>query len=181
MTREMPSTSSTATSGRVVTSRFVKIASRARLVASVVEVDSLAAVEVSEAALAPEEVSALAAVSEAALVVVEATQEAVAVALAVVHRVVVQVSSRALAQTRLTPSLTSLLLAPSLAARSTSVTCHGQLATRILLNFSPRLEKLSAPRFSTSQMAAHAELVSSNLRSSEMLKLRLVCASLSPH
>jgi len=128
--REMPSTSSTAMSGRVATSRSVRIASPARQVASAVVVDSPAVAAASEVVLVVEEEASVAAVVASE----EASAHAVATEVEVLeaHQVVALDSSLTPAQTPPTPSLTLLLVAESQATPSTSATCPGRPATRIL-------------------------------------------------
>jgi hypothetical protein len=157
--------------GRVASSRFVRIASLALLAASAVVVDSAAAVALLVALEDVAEVSVPAAALEAALEVAEATLAVVATAVVLL---VALPSTPTLHQQRRTHSRTTLLPVVSPATLSTYATCPGRLATRTLLSSSPLSARSNAPRSSTSLTVALAELVSLSSRRLQMLRPLLV-------
>lgn len=174
----MPSTSSMAMIGRDATSRCAKIALLVHLavVASVVAVASEA---VAASAAASAVVEALA-VAEGSVVVLEAVEDLVEEVEEVeevateARLVAVQASREAPPLKPRTHSPTLLRLEGSLVTPSTSGTFRGLPATRTSSSSSLLLERLSAPRFNTSPMAALVALVLSSSRRLAMPKQQSV-------
>jgi hypothetical protein len=171
MTPGTPSPSSMDMSGKAVTLRFAKTGLLATLAASAGAVALEAVVALAEA-LAPAEALALVEASVEASVGVEASVEAT-VDLGGLEDP--EVSTLAVPPTHQTPSPTLLRQAVSPAISSTSATCPGRPAMRILSSCSPQSARFRVLRFSTSLTAVLAELVSSSLIRAQTLKLRLVC------